>query len=161
MNKIPHDSVVVAIGDITLRKHLYQKLIEQSERLATICHPRSIVSRNADIGQGSQIIAGAVINTGTRIGHNTIINTGSTIDHHNVIGDHVHIAPGAHLGGEVVIKDEVLIGIGSTIAPRCKIGKGCIIGAGSVVLNDIPDGVIAYGSPAQPRFEAEGGSQKK
>jgi acetyltransferase-like isoleucine patch superfamily enzyme len=43
-----------------------------------------------------------------------------------------------------------VIGVGTTIKDHIKIGKNCIIGAGSVVVRDIPDNVIAYGNPCKP-----------
>ena len=138
LRDIEHDEVVITIGDNALRKKLFIDILNQGSRFATICHPNSIISPNVEIGQGSQIIGGVVVNTGSRIGQNSIINTGCTIDHDNWVGDHVHIAPGVHLGGDVVIDDGTFIGMGAIVAPRCKIGKGCTIGAGSVVLRIFP-----------------------
>ena len=41
------------------------------------------------------------------------------------------------------------IGIGSSIIQNICIGEDTFVGAGSVVLNDLPDGVLAYGAPAK------------
>lgn len=54
-----------------------------------------------------------------------------------------------HFFGEVIIEDNVQIGIGTIIMPDVRIGKGAIIGAGSVVTNDIPPGCLAIGVPAK------------
>jgi sugar O-acyltransferase (sialic acid O-acetyltransferase NeuD family) len=161
LGRIEHDAVVVAIGDNQRRKVIYEKLSEDGERFSIICHPYAVISPNVIIGNGSQIIAGAVINTGTIIGKNSIINTGCTVDHHNIIGDHVHIAPGVHLGGSVIVEEGAFIGIGSSIAPRCRIGKSCIIGAGSVVLHDVPEKEKVYGTPARARTKTSCTGKKK
>ena len=42
-----------------------------------------------------------------------------------------------------------MIGAGATILPRIKIGRNVVIGAGAVVTKDIPDSVVAFGSPAK------------
>ncbi len=97
------------------------------------------------------VCAGAVINPGTTLGNNVILNTGCTVDHHNQIGDHVHIAPGAHLGGEVAIEDGVLVGIGATVMPRCRVGAWSVVGAAALVHRDLPGGVTAIGVPAKTR----------
>jgi acetyltransferase-like isoleucine patch superfamily enzyme len=78
------------------------------------------------------------------------LNTGCTIDHHNVIGCHVHIAPGVHLGGDVEIGDCSLIGIGASVKPGMRIGKSVTVGAGSVIIHDIPDHQTVAGVPARP-----------
>ena len=155
LKDIEYDEVVITIGDNVLRRKLFVDFLSHGKRFSVICHPNSIISPNVEIGQGSQIVGGVVVNTGTRIGQNTIINTGCTIDHDNWIGDHVHTAPGVHLGGDVVVGDDTFIGMGAIVAPRCKIGKGCTIGAGSVVLKDIPDGEFVFGTPAKPYFKLQ------
>jgi acetyltransferase-like isoleucine patch superfamily enzyme len=58
--------------------------------------------------------------------------------------------PGVHFRyGDVVIEDDVFIGIGSTICNSVTIGKGAIVGAGSVVTKDIPPYQIWAGNPAR------------
>jgi acetyltransferase EpsM len=66
-----------------------------------------------------------------------------------LIGDYVHIAPGAILCGNVEVGEGSFIGAGSTIMQGIKIGKWAVIGAGSVVVRDIPDHVTALGSPCR------------
>ena len=102
------------------------------------------------------ISAGAVVVTASRIGRGVILNTGCTVDHHSVIGDYAHIAPGAHLGGEVSVGALSIVGIGAVVLPRCRVGAGCTIGAGAVVTADVPDGATAVGVPARllPAFPA-------
>jgi len=43
------------------------------------------------------------------------------------------------------------VGIGSVATPGVRIGRACVIGAGSVVVRDVPDGAVAYGVPARLR----------
>ena len=67
----------------------------------------------------------------------------------NVIGDHAHIAPGVHLGGDVTIGEGTLIGIGAVVMPQRRVGAWCTVGAGAVVTRDLPDQVVAIGAPAR------------
>jgi len=143
------DGVIVAIGnnDTRLRKQL--ELLSRGASLVSVIHPDSLISKYAELGIGSVVMAGAVINVGTKLGCCCIINTGSTIDHDCVLEDAVHISPGVHLAGGVTVGECSWVGIGSNIRQLVKIGKQTVIGAGSVVIKNIPDSVTAFGNPAQ------------
>jgi acetyltransferase EpsM len=77
------------------------------------------------------------------------IDTGCTIDHHNHFGNHVHIAPGVSLSGEVMISKGTLVSIGVTVTPQCNIGEWSIIRAGALVNQSLPNHVLAVGVPAR------------
>jgi len=149
VNRIPHDAVIVAIGDNATRQRIFERLQSQGEHFAVARHPHTVVGAGVSIGPGSMICAGVVINPGSVIGANVILNTACTVDHHNRIGDHAHLAPGVHTGGDVTIGAGTLIGIGATVMPQRRVGAWCIVGAGSLVHADLPDNVMAIGIPAK------------
>jgi sugar O-acyltransferase (sialic acid O-acetyltransferase NeuD family) len=146
---IPHDGVVVAIGDNATRQRVFEELVAAGEHLVSVIHPAAVIAPDVQIGVGCMIIGGVVINTGTVVGDNTILNTGCTVDHHNTIGSHVHIAPGAHLGGNVWAGHGAMVGIGASVLPRITIGEAASVGAGAVVLENVPDSVTVVGVPAR------------
>jgi sugar O-acyltransferase (sialic acid O-acetyltransferase NeuD family) len=148
LERVAADAFVVAVGNNHARARIADALVVAGRRVASIQHPRAVVSQRATIGDGTMVSAGAVVITGSRIGRGVILNTGCTVDHHTRIGDYAHIAPGARLGGEVSIGPGTLVGIGATILPRCRVGAGCTIGAGAVVIADVPEGATAVGVPA-------------
>jgi sugar O-acyltransferase (sialic acid O-acetyltransferase NeuD family) len=149
LDQIPRDAVLVAIGDNSTRRRIFERLQAHGERFAIACHPRATIAPGVDVGPGSMICAGAVVNTGATIGANVILNTGCTVDHHNRVGDHAHIAPGVHLGGEVTVGEGCFVAIGSSVIPGRTIGPWSMIGVGSAVTKDIPAGVTAVGVPAR------------
>jgi sugar O-acyltransferase (sialic acid O-acetyltransferase NeuD family) len=141
---------VVAIGDNGDRMKIASWLVEHGCRLAAVVHPAAAVGRDVEIGEGTVVMAGCVINSGARVGRNVIVNTGATIDHDCEVADGVHIGPGSHLCGHVVVGLATLIGAGSTIVPSVRVGAFALIGAGSTVLVDVPDRTRAAGSPRHP-----------
>ncbi len=148
------DALVVAIGDNALRRRFYLSLQAAGAQFATVVHPRAIVAPDVVIGPGSMVLAGVVINTGSVIGADVILNTACSLDHHNRIGDHVHVAPGVHTGGEVTVEEGALVGIGATVLPRCRLGAWSVVGAGAVVVHDIPVQAKVVGVPARPLSSA-------
>ncbi|WP_298820683.1 acetyltransferase [Chloroflexus sp.] len=149
LSAIPHDRIVIAIGDNRLRARLFATLKAQGERFACAIHPSAIIAPDTIIGPGTMICAGAIVNPGSVIGANVILNTGCTVDHHNQIGDHVHIAPGVHTGGEVIIGAGALIGIGAIVMPRRRVGEWSTVGAGALVQRDVEAETVVIGVPAQ------------
>jgi acetyltransferase-like isoleucine patch superfamily enzyme len=95
------------------------------------------------------VCAGAIVGPASRIGVDVILNTACSVDHHNQIADHVHIGPGAHLGGEVQVAEGALVGMGATVLPRCRVGAWSTVAAGAVVTEDVPDGATVVGVPAR------------
>lgn len=149
LSTIEHDAVIIGIGDNATRAQLFRDLQARDEQLAVVVHPRATVAQQAQIQSGTVVFAGAIINTGSKIGPNVIVNTGATIDHHACIGAHVHLAPGVHLGGTVTVGAGAFLGIGVNVIPNRTIGAWTTVGAGATVIEDLPDQVIAVGTPAR------------
>lgn len=120
---------------------------------ASLVHPTAMVASDAVLSEGSQVLIGTVVATCVRVGACSIINSRASIDHDCVIGNGVHIGPGATLCGQIEVGDGVFVGAGATILPRIKIGPDATVGAGAVVTKDVPPGVTVVGVPA--RFNSE------
>jgi sugar O-acyltransferase (sialic acid O-acetyltransferase NeuD family) len=144
--------LVNGIGSISStekRKDIYVKFKNDSYSFASVVHPLAIIMNDVQLGEGVQIMAGAIIQTGCVIGNNAIINTGAIVDHDCIIGEHTHVSPGAVLSGGVHIGAMTHIGTSATVIQGVKIGREAIIGAGAVVIADIPSEVKVTGVPAR------------
>ncbi|MEK5483876.1 MULTISPECIES: acetyltransferase [unclassified Viridibacillus] len=144
--------LVLGLGTVqisTLRQSLFEKMKKLRYTFVTCVHPNVIISTTAILAEGSQVMAGAIIQPHARIGENTIINTGVIIEHDCVIGAHVHIAPGTTLSGSVHIGEGSHIGTGSSIIQAIEVGKNALIGAGAVVISNIGTNKKVFGVPAK------------
>lgn len=141
--------IFVAIGNNKTREEIQSQFEKAGASIPILIHPSVIIGEKVEVGVGTVVMAGAVINCCSRIGEGCIVNTGVTIDHDNVIEDYVHISPGVHIAGTVVIGKGAWIGIGSVVSNNVKIISGCMIGAGSVVVRDIIEVGAFVGVPAK------------
>jgi len=139
----------VAIGNNATREKIQEKLIEQGINVVSLIHPSAIIGTDVEIGIGSVVMAGVVINSSTGIGKGCVINTSSNLDHDNVIEDYVHTSPGVRTAGSVSIGKNTWLGIGSVVSNNVNICSGCKVGAGAVVVKDITEPGTYVGVPVR------------
>ncbi len=118
-------------------------------RYHTLIHPTAYVSPLAQLGQGVFVGANSVIGSGAQLGDHVFVNRGVTIGHDTHIGSFSRIQPGANLGGLSRIGRGVTVAISATLLERLVIGDGAFVGAGAVVTEDVPEGVLVLGIPAK------------
>ncbi len=137
---------VVCIGNNTARKNVADSM---DVKWHTVVHPRATVSQFAKIGEGSMILAGAVINPCAKVGKHCIINTCAVVEHDNVISDYVHISPSAATSGNVKIGECTHVGTGAKISNNISVCENCTLGVGTVVVKNITSPGVYIGVPAK------------
>lgn len=141
---------VCAIGSARIRKSVVKKLQAfQNLRFATLIDPSVIMSRRVEIGEGAIICAGTIMTVDVRIGSHVIINMDCTIGHDAVLEDCVTLYPSVNVSGLAYIGECAELGTGMQIIQGKRIGTGSILGAGAVVVKDIPQNCVAVGCPAR------------
>ncbi len=141
-------NVVVAISNYRVKKEIVSKL-EGKFKFATLIHPRVSIHDFMTVGHGTIIYEGAILTTDIKIGEHVIISPKCGIGHDSIIKDYVSLLWNVNISGGDIIEEGVLMGSCSTVIQNLKIGKGAIIGAGSVVVKDIPAYSTAVGVPAR------------
>jgi UDP-N-acetylbacillosamine N-acetyltransferase len=141
--------MIFAFGNSLARLELADLVRSKGYDLATAFHPRATIATATRIGAGTVIKAGAVIDPGVAIGENGYIGASACVGHGSTLAEAVRISAGVDVSGNVTVGRATMIGAGTAVRHRIRIGANVLIGAGSTVVRDIPDGVVAYGSPAR------------
>jgi len=140
----------IGIGNPVLRKKIYEKFIGLGGKFTSSISPLATIGTfDVMIGNGSNVLSGAVCSNGIKVGKGCIVYYNSIITHDCVIGDFVEISPSVTILGRCEIGSYSQIGSNTTILPDIKIGENVTIGAGSVVTTNLPDNCVAVGAPAK------------
>lgn len=140
---------LIGIGDNYIRERIYNLITSKNADIKTLISNTASISQSAKVNKGTFINKNVSINALAIVGSNVILNTACIIEHECEISDSVHIGPGAVLAGNVFVGERSFIGANSFIKQGVKIGKDVIVGAGTVVLYDIPDGKKIVGNPSR------------
>ena len=150
--KYPDAYFVVAIGASRTREIIvnHMKTINPNIKFGTIIDPSVEISNLVTIGEGTIICAHAIVTVNISIGNYVIINLDCTVGHDAIIDDFATLYPSVNVSGITRIGHAVELGTGMQIIQGKKVGDYSIVGAGAVVVKDIPEKCTAVGSPAKP-----------
>jgi sugar O-acyltransferase (sialic acid O-acetyltransferase NeuD family) len=136
-------AALIGVGHIKSpepRRSIFGMLMKLGFDLPTLVSPHAYVSDLAEVGVGTIVMHGSIVNAGARVGENCILNTQSLIEHDVVVGNHSHISTGAKLNGCTRVGDGCFVGSGAVLRHEIEIGDETIIGAGCVVMKNQPSG---------------------
>ena len=131
-------------------------LLDLKDQKARI-EPGASIREQVEIGENAVIMMGAILNIGAVVGKGTMIDMGAVLGGRATVGERCHIGAGAVLAGviepasaqPVIIEDDVLIGANAVVIEGVRVGKGSVVAAGSIVIQDVPAGVVVAGVPAR------------
>ena len=143
-------AVYCPLGNNKLRVKFLREAESLGYETPSYIHPSVIISPNVEIGNGVYILLGTQIMPYTKIENFVMISMNVSIAHHNVLKTGTFLSTGCNFGASIVAEENSYCGIGSTIMTGLhRIGKDCLIGAGAVVIKDVPDGAVMAGVPAK------------
>lgn len=142
--------VAIAIANPVIKKKIITRL-KQNPLISfpSFIHPKAWLGQKITWGEGCIVYPGATINYETRLGKFVTINMNAAIGHNCLVEDYATISPGVNCGGFTHIGEQSFLGIGSVTIQSIKTGKNTTIGAGAVVIRNLPDQATAVGNPAR------------
>ena len=152
VSNYPDAYYVVAVGASRTREKIVSnmKTVNPSIKFGTVIDPSVEMSDLVTIGEGTIICAHTIITVNIEIGAHVIINLDCTVGHDAVLQDFVTLYPSVNVSGITNIGHAVELGTGMQIIQGKTVGDYSIVGAGAVVVKDIPAKCTAVGSPAKP-----------
>ena len=128
-----------------------------------------VVREENVLGDDVAIWTNTCIDYGCRIGNRVKVHSNCYVAQYTVIDDDAFLAPGVTIANDLYPKVPgsrtfmtgphigagARIGVNVTLLPFVRIGANALIGSGAVVTRDIPEGAVAYGSPARVRGQVD------
>ena len=152
LNVSKNNYYFLAIGDISKRKKIFNKLIRLGANLPNLISKEAVVDNTSTIGIGNIILSFSKIGPYASIKDNNLINNFANIEHEVYVNSHSNFNPGCVICGRVKLDELCLIGANSTVLENLNIKKGTILGAGSVLIsNTINSNQTLVGIPAKAK----------
>ena len=140
--------VICGVGSPDLRRRLV--VLSGSIRFAdAVIHPTATLGYRCTTGTGSVISAGVAVTANVHIGDHVVLHLNATVGHDAVMEDYVSVMPGANISGRVTLGEGAYVGVGAAIVQGVHIGAWSKVGAGSVVINDVPANSTVVGVPGR------------
>ena len=154
-NKAEEFCGITGIGNTKARKAIHLKIRDLDIPFINLIHPSVLMSQYVEMGKGIVITAGNIITSQIRIGDHVFLNLGCTVGHDAILERYVNCAPSCNISGNVTLCEGAHLGTGVQVLPGVRVGEWTTVGAGAVVIDDLPANVVAAGVPARIIREKE------
>lgn len=154
------EAVYCPIGSNKTRVHFLEMARSLGYKTPNFIHRTVVIGPNVTIAdEGVYILQATQIMPFVTIEKDVMISAGSNIIHHCHLSQGTFISNGVNFGAFVLAEKYAYIGMGSTVMTGVKVvGEDCLVGAGAVVVKDVPASAIVAGVPAKVLRIKEGGS---
>lgn len=142
--------VFVPIGNNRVRVRLMDYFSAKGFDLPSFIHSSASVHSSVTIGRGVYVLPNSFVMPEAVLSDSVMVSMGVNIAHHTVASKGCFFSQGSNIGASVFIGEKAYFGIGSTLMTGVRqVGTGSTIGAGAVVIRDVPDYAVTVGNPAR------------
>jgi sugar O-acyltransferase (sialic acid O-acetyltransferase NeuD family) len=145
----PDEVFLCGLGLPAQKEKLVAPLRAAGATFLTFVHPRALVGERVRLGSGVVLCPGAIVSADVELGDFVMVNLQSTIGHDARVGAWSTLSAHCDVTGRVQLADRVFLGSRVSIIPGRRIGARAVLGAGAVVIADVPAGVTMVGNPAR------------
>ena len=144
-------AVFVPIGNNPVRVRILKEFEDKGFEIPSFIHPQAIIDSSVRVSEKAvYVLPGTTIMPLVTIDKYVMISIGSNIIHHTHLEEGVFVSNGCNFGANITAKKNAYIGMGATVMTGVKtIGRNSMIGAGAVVIKDVPDSAVVAGVPAK------------
>lgn len=144
----PDDVFICALGDVRYKKQYAEMIIDKGGRFISLIHPSATIKHNATVASGCIILDQALISVDVTIEDFVTVQPFSVIGHDARIGKWSHLNTYSFMGGFATLAQGATLHTGAKIVPHKKVGEWATVGAGSVVIRNVPANISVFGIPA-------------
>jgi len=140
---------ICGLGLPLIKLKLLTPLIAQNAEFISFIHPTAVIGERVKLGRGVVVCPGVSLSVDISLGDFSMIGPNTTIGHDGIIGAWCTLCAQCDINGRVTINDRVCLGSRASVIPGKTIGSKSLVGAVSVVVSDVPEGVTVVGNPAR------------
>lgn len=144
-----NDVFFIAMGDPKWRKHYAEIIAQKGGKFHTIISRNAYVIPSAVIKEGAYIAGWSIISDNVVVGPHSVVHGFCTLGHDVQIGDYATLEAYCFLGGYAEVGSCSVMHVRSTLIRHKRIGNNVSVGASSVVMRNVKDGLHVFGNPAK------------
>lgn len=140
---------ITCFGDGVARYRIRSVLEARGAQFASVVSPTVQSVTPTENLKNCLIVGSCSLSNDIRVGSDVLIQTLAVLGHDVFLGDGITLGAHAFVGGFAALEDLCTVHPHAVILPKVRIGKGAVVGAGSVVIKDVPPYTTVFGSPAK------------
>lgn len=125
-------AVAIGYSNIPGRRKAWERIHAAGYQAPALIHPRAYVADSAFVGEGSMVMAGAIVDVRAQLGEIVVVWPGACISHDTTVGSNTFVSPNATLCGSSVIGSDTFIGAAAAIADHCQVPASSFIKMNSI-----------------------------
>jgi sugar O-acyltransferase (sialic acid O-acetyltransferase NeuD family) len=152
INAYPEElALAIGVGEPAVKAKVVRQIMNPHIWYPVLIHPLAKIDGPdyVELSEGCIIAAGSLLTVNIKVGKFVFLNLDCTLGHDTVIGDFCSFMPSVNLSGELKIDSCVYVGTGAVIINQLHLGEGSVIGAGAVIVKDVPPAAVVVGNPGK------------